>query len=285
MKMERVRKPDWLKVRLGDNARFTHTRQLLDEQGMHTICSSGRCPNLGECWSMGTATLMIAGEVCTRSCKFCNTLTGRPLPLDPDEPGKVATTVQRLQLKYVVITSVDRDDLPDQGAAHWAETIRAIRSRNPETKVEVLIPDFQGKEALIDIVLQARPDVVGHNIETVRRLTPGVRSAARYDTSLAVLRYISEKGFSAKTGLMLGLGERIEEIPETLNDIFATGCRRLTMGQYLQPTRTHLPVAAYIHPDQFAEYKQIALDMGFTHVESGPLVRSSYMAHRNGLKE
>jgi lipoate synthase len=276
--MERVKKPEWLKVKLGDNERFTHTKQLIEGQGLHTICTSGRCPNLGECWGQGTATLMIAGEICTRSCKFCNTLTGKPLPLDPDEPTRVAITVNQLKLKYAVITSVDRDDLPDMGAKHWAETLRQIREINPETRIEVLIPDFQGKENLIDIVLLVPPDVIGHNMETVRRLTPEVRSAAKYDISLAVLKYISEKGYSTKTGLMLGLGETEEELIETLSEIYATGCRRLTMGQYLQPSRKHLPVSEYIHPDKFAEYKQIALDMGFTHVESGPLVRSSYHA-------
>lgn len=283
--MERVRKPNWLKVRLGDNEQFTHTRQLLEAQGLHTICTSGRCPNLGECWGMGTATLMIAGEICTRSCKFCNTLTGKPLPLDPTEPVRVAQTVQKMQLRYAVITSVDRDDLPDLGARHWAETIREVRALNPETKVEVLIPDFQGKMELLDQVLDAHPDVVGHNIETVRRLTPDVRSAAKYDVSLSVLKHISGQGFSAKTGLMLGLGETEGDILQTLDDILATGCLRLTIGQYLQPTRSHLPVATYIHPDKFAEYKRIALEKGFMYVESGPLVRSSYMAHRKGMKD
>ncbi|MDP4270466.1 MAG: lipoyl synthase [Bacteroidota bacterium] len=282
--MERVRKPEWLKVKLGDNERFTQTKHLIEGQGLHTICTSGRCPNLGECWGQGTATLMIAGEICTRSCKFCNTATGKPLPLDATEPQRVAMTVNQLKLKYAVITSVDRDDLPDMGANHWAETLLQIRKQNPETSIEVLIPDFQGEAKLIDIVLAAHPDVVGHNVETVRRLTPEVRSAAKYETSLAVLKYISEKGFSAKTGLMLGLGETEEELIEALSEIYATGCRRITLGQYLQPTRKHLPVSAYIHPDKFAEYKQIALDMGFTHVVSGPLVRSSYMAHRTGIE-
>ncbi len=278
--MERVRKPEWLKVRLGDNEQFTHTKQLLEAQGLHTICTSGRCPNLGECWGMGTATLMIAGDICTRSCRFCNTLTGKPLPLDPTEPVLVAQTVRQMQLRYAVITSVDRDDLSDLGAMHWSETIHEVRTLNPMARIEVLIPDFQGKIDLLDLVLKACPDVVGHNLETVRRLTPEVRSAAKYEVSLSVLKYISTKGFSAKTGLMLGLGETEEELLQTLDDILATGCRRLTMGQYLQPTLKHLPVSAYIHPDKFAEYKQIALDKGFTHVESGPLVRSSYHAHK-----
>lgn len=276
--MERVRKPEWLKVKLGNNAQFAATKHLIEGQGLHTICTSGRCPNLGECWGQGTATLMIAGEICTRSCKFCNTLTGRPLPLDAGEPERIAMTVRQLKLKYAVITSVDRDDLPDMGASHWADTLRQIREQNPETRIEVLIPDFQGREDFVDIVLNAHPDVVGHNVETVCRLTPEVRSAAKYDISLAVLKYISAKGFSAKTGLMLGLGETEEELLEALCEVFATGCRRLTLGQYLQPTRNHLPVVDYIHPDKFEEYKHIALEMGFTHVESGPLVRSSYHA-------
>jgi lipoyl synthase len=245
---------------------------------LHTICTSGRCPNLGECWSMGTATVMIAGDVCTRSCKFCNTKTGQPLPLDDGEPLRVALSVKQMQLKHAVITSVDRDDLADLGAQHWMETILTVRMLNSKTVVEVLIPDFQGRTELLDALFVSLPDIVGHNMETVRRLTPQVRSAAKYDVSLSVLKHISEKGFEAKTGLMLGLGETEEEILETLHDIIQTGCRRLTMGQYLQPTRKHLPVEAYIHPDKFAFYKQKAIEMGFVHVESGPLVRSSYHA-------
>lgn len=276
--MERIKKPDWLKIKLGENSNFTRTKTILEANGLHTICSSGRCPNLGECWGAGTATLMIGGDICTRSCKFCNTKSGRPMPLDADEPKRVAESIKLMQLKYAVITSVDRDDLSDLGANHWYETLIAIRSSNPNTKIEVLIPDFQGNSKLLDVVLAAHLDVVGHNVETVRRLTPQVRSAAKYDVSLAVLKYISEKGFEAKTGLMLGLGESEEEIIETLQDIFQSGCKRLTMGQYLQPTRTHLPVVAYIHPDKFAFYKQKALEIGFVHVESGPLVRSSYHA-------
>jgi lipoic acid synthetase len=278
--MERVKKPDWLKIKLGENSNFTRTKTILEANGLHTICSSGRCPNLGECWGAGTATLMIGGDICTRSCKFCNTKSGRPMPLDLDEPKRVAESIKLMQLKYAVITSVDRDDLADLGANHWYETLIAIRSNNPNTQIEVLIPDFQGNTTLLDVVLAAPLDVVGHNVETVRRLTPQVRSAAKYDVSLAVLKYISEKGFDAKTGLMLGLGESEEEIIETLHDIFESGCKRLTMGQYLQPTRTHLPVVAYIHPDKFYFYKQKALEIGFVHVESGPLVRSSYHASK-----
>ncbi len=276
--MERVKKPEWLKVKLGDNQQFSHTKGLLDVNGLNTICSSGRCPNLGECWGRGTATLMIGGDICTRSCRFCNTQTGRPLPPDAGEPLRVAQTIAQLNLKYAVITSVDRDDLPDLGAQHWADTIVAIRRLNPETGVEVLIPDFQGRTELIDVVLLTNPDVVGHNMETVKRLTPEVRSAAKYDVSLSVLRYVSAQGFESKTGLMLGLGETEAELLGALQEIAETGCRRLTLGQYLQPTRKHLPVVEYIHPDKFLEYKEVALAMGFAQVESGPLVRSSYRA-------
>jgi lipoic acid synthetase len=221
---------------------------------------------------------MIAGDICTRSCKFCNTKTGKPLPLDAEEPLRVAETIRLMSLNYAVITSVDRDDLPDLGARHWANTIAAVRRLNPETEIEVLIPDFQGRKEWLDLVLQAKPNVVGHNMETVRRLTPDVRSAARFDVSLDVLRYISDCGFPAKTGLMLGLGETETELLEALREIAQTGCRRLTLGQYLQPTRMHIPVVEYIHPDKFAAYKEMALSMGFAQVESGPLVRSSYHA-------
>jgi len=276
--MERVKKPEWLKVKLGDNRQFSHTKGLLDSNGLHTICSSGRCPNLGDCWGRGTATLMIGGDICTRSCKFCNTKTGKPMPPDAGEPQRVADAIREMSLKYAVITSVDRDDLPDLGAQHWADTLATIRRVNPETVIEVLIPDFRGRKELLDVVLLAKPDVVGHNMETVRRLTPEVRSAAQFDISLSVLRHISERGFESKTGLMLGLGETEPELLEALREIAQTGCRRLTLGQYLQPTRKHWPVAEYIHPDRFAAYKEMALSMGFAHVESGPLVRSSYHA-------
>lgn len=247
---------------------------------MNTICHSGNCPNMGECWARGTATFMIAGDICTRSCKFCNTKTGKPLPLDPDEPRRVAESVKALNLKYAVITSVDRDDLPDQGAEHWVQTIRHIRKACPNTGVEVLIPDFQGKTELVDKVCAAGATVVAHNMETVRRLTPSVRSAAKYDVSLGVLQRIAQNGIPAKTGIMLGLGETPEEILQLMDDLIAINCRILTLGQYLQPTRKHLPVQEYVHPDTFARYKQIALDKGFKHVESGPLVRSSYHAEK-----
>ena len=225
-----------------------------------------------------TATLMIGGEICTRKCRFCNTLSGRPHHLDPNEPRHVAESIKALQLRYAVITSVDRDDLPDYGAAHWIRTVEEVRRMNPDTKIELLIPDFMGRSDLVRQVMATRPHVAGHNMETVRRLTPSVRSVARYDRSLEVLREIAGCGITAKTGFMLGLGETHEEILETMDDILATGCRRLTLGQYLQPTAHHLPVRAYITPEQFAEYKRIALEKGFRHVVSGPLVRSSYHA-------
>lgn len=276
--MEHIKKPEWLKIRLGNNDCFTRTKRIVDSHNLHTICSSGRCPNMGECWQRGTATFMIAGDICTRSCKFCNTKTGKPLPLDPSEPMNVANSVKLMALKHAVVTSVDRDDLPDLGAGHWVATIKAIKQENPDTTIEVLIPDFQGKLPLVDIICEASPDVISHNIETVRRLTPIARSAAKYDISLSVLKRMAENGAKAKSGLMLGLGETLEEVEQTMDDLLLSGCSILTLGQYLQPTRKHLPVAAYIHPDTFIRLKEVALSKGFTHVESGPLVRSSYHA-------
>lgn len=276
--MEHVKKPEWLKIRLGGSETFSQTQKILDNHHLHTICSSGRCPNMGECWSRGTATFMIGGDICTRSCKFCNTKTGRPLMLDPKEPNNVAQSIMLMKLKHAVVTSVDRDDLPDQGAMHWVKTINRIKEVNPNTTLEVLVPDFQGKTELIDMVCAAAPNVISHNMETVRRLTPKVRSAARYDVSLSVLNRISENGLKAKSGIMVGLGETIDEVVELMDDLRSVNCSVMTIGQYLQPSRKHLPVAAYIHPDTFAELKQIAIGKGFTHVESGPLVRSSYHA-------
>ena len=273
-----VRKPDWLKTKLGDNEQFVHTRRVIEGQQLHTICSSGKCPNQAECWSRGTATFMVLGEICTRSCGFCNTLTGKPLPPDADEPRRVAESVKRMALKHVVLTSVDRDDLPDLGAAHWALVIKVLREVNPSTTVEVLIPDFQGRPELIQQIIAAKPEIVSHNLETVRRLTPQVRSAAKYVTSLTVLRQLSDAGIRAKSGLMLGLGETEAELLEAMDDLLANGCSILTLGQYLQPTRKHLPVQAYIHPDDFKRAKEIGLQKGFAFVESGPLVRSSYHA-------
>lgn len=273
-----VMKPDWLKIDLTAKKETGETADILAQHHLNTICTSGLCPNRAECWMARTATLMIGGNICTRKCRFCNTLSGRPNALDPDEPRHVAESIKSLGLRYAVITSVDRDDLPDHGAAHWVRTVEEIRTLNPNTKIELLIPDFMGKPDLIRMVMDTHPHMAGHNMETVRRLTPSVRSVARYDRSLEVLREISRCGITAKTGIMVGLGESPEEVLETMDDILATGCRRLTIGQYLQPTATHLPVAEYIPPQQFAEYKKIACAKGFDHVESGPLVRSSYHA-------
>ena len=273
-----VMKPKWLKIDLTSKKSTGETAGILAKHHMNTICTSGLCPNRSECWMARTATLMIGGDICTRKCRFCNTLSGRPRLLNPDEPRRVAESVKALKLRYAVITSVDRDDLPDYGAAHWIKTIEEIRRLNPDTKIELLIPDFMGKADLIRQVMATHPHVAGHNMETVRRLTPSVRSVARYERSLEVLREIANCGITAKTGFMLGLGETHDEILETMDDILSTGCQRLTLGQYLQPTAEHLPVKAYITPEKFAEYKQIALEKGFKHVVSGPLVRSSYHA-------
>lgn len=273
-----VMKPDWLKINLTSKKSSGETAGILARHHMNTICTSGLCPNRTECWAARTATLMIGGEICTRKCRFCNTLSGRPNALNPNEPQHVAESIKALKLRYAVITSVDRDDLPDYGADHWVKTVEAIQKLNPDTKIELLIPDFMGKKELIQKVLATKPHVCGHNMETVRRLTPSVRSVAQYDRSLEVLAEIARNGVQAKTGFMLGLGETHEEILQTMDDILATGCKRLTLGQYLQPTAKHLPVAAYISPKQFEEYKKIGLAKGFKHVVSGPLVRSSYHA-------
>ena len=279
--VEHVKKPEWLKIRLRGNEHFAETKRIVESHCLHTICTSGKCPNMGECWSRGTATFMIAGEICTRSCRFCNTLTGKPLPLDPREPGRVAESVRLMQLKHAVVTSVDRDDLPDLGAGHWAATIREIKAVNPGTSLEVLIPDFQGRLELVDLVIDAHPEIISHNMETVRRISPTVRSAAKYETSLAVLRHIAERGVTAKTGIMVGLGETEEEVWELMDDVLNQGVRILTIGQYLQPSRKNIPVSEYIHPDQFAAYREKALEKGFRHVESAPLVRSSYHAEKH----
>lgn len=279
--MERVRKPEWLKISIGANERYTETKRIVESHCLHTICSSGRCPNMGECWGRGTATFMIGGNICTRSCKFCNTPTGRPLPLDPQEPTHVAESVRLMKLSHAVVTSVDRDDLPDLGAAHWAQTIREIRRLNPETTLEVLIPDFQGRGELVAQVIEARPDIISHNMETVRRLSPLVRSAARYDTSLDVIRQIAASGITAKSGIMVGLGETPAEVEEVMDDLRAAGCQIMTIGQYLQPSHRHYPVAEYVTPAQFKRYEETGLAKGFTQVESGPLVRSSYHAEKS----
>lgn len=280
MDIKHVRKPDWLKVNFGANEKYAETKRIVDGHCLHTICSSGRCPNIGECWGRGTATFMIGGDICTRACKFCNTKSGRPAPLDETEPANVARSVKLMKLRYAVITSVDRDDLPDLGASHWVKTISEVKSVAPETALEVLIPDFQGRNDLLDMIADAGADVVSHNIETVRRLTQEVRSRAKYETSLHVLQYLSDKAVTVKSGLMVGLGETAEEVESTMDDLLSCGCRILTIGQYLQPTHRHYPVHEYITPAQFDYYKQAALAKGFKEVESAPLVRSSYRADK-----
>ncbi len=279
--MEFIRKPEWLRTKIYSESSYSEVSTVLKKYGLHTICSSGRCPNQSECWSRGTATLMIGGDICTRACKFCNTKTGRPLPLDKNEPTNVAKSIQLMKLKHAVITSVDRDDLPDGGANHWAATISEIKRLNPETTIEVLIPDFDGNTDLIDLVINEKPNIISHNLETVRRITPLIRTKAKYDTSLKVLQYIASQGIVAKTGIMLGLGETEEEVLQLMDDAIAHNCGVLTIGQYMQPSRKHAQVSAYINPDKFAEYKKIALGKGFKHVESGPFVRSSYHAEKH----
>lgn len=275
-KVTRNIKPDWLKIKLHNSEGFAEVSSLVKKHSLHTICESGKCPNKAECWSRRTATFMILGDICTRACKFCATRTGKPLPPDPGEPERVADSVRKMEIKHVVITSVDRDDLTDGGACHWAAVIRAVRLLNPETTVEVLIPDF-GPERL-DIVLEAKPHIVGHNIECVERLTPLTRSRARYANSLETIRYIASCGGVVKSGLMLGLGENESEILQTLDDLVAAGCRIVTIGQYLRPTLSHLPVVEYVTPEKFKWYGERALEKGFSYAASGPLVRSSYMA-------
>ncbi|MBS6239309.1 MAG: lipoyl synthase [Bacteroides sp.] len=277
---DRIRKPEWLKISIGANERYTETKRIVESHCLHTICSSGRCPNMGECWGKGTATFMIGGDICTRCCKFCNTQTGKPLPLDMKEPTHVAESIALMKLSHAVITSVDRDDLPDLGAAHWARTIHEIKRLNPETTIEVLIPDFQGRKELVSQVIEAQPEIISHNMETVKRITPLVRSAARYETSLEVIRQIADSGITAKSGIMVGLGETPEEVEALMDDLRHTGCQILTIGQYLQPSHKHYPVAEYVTPAQFASYKETGLAKGFDQVESAPLVRSSYHAEK-----
>ena len=273
-----AKKPDWLKIRLHRDAAFAGVQRIVREHNLHTICSSGKCPNQAECWSRRTATFMILGEVCTRSCRFCATRTGRPDAIDGNEPREVARSVRLMQLRHVVVTSVTRDDLPDGGAGHWAATVRAIREENPDATIELLIPDLDARPDLLDTVLASQPDIIGHNIETVERLTPEVRSRARYRTSLETLRYLHGQGAVTKSGLMVGLGESDEEVIETLADLRKAGVEIVTLGQYLRPTLEHYPLAAYITPEKFDRYRQQALAMGFGYCASAPLVRSSYLA-------
>jgi lipoic acid synthetase len=261
--------------------RYSKVKNLVEKNRLHTICTSGNCPNIGECWNSGTATFMILGNICTRACKFCATVTGRPLPPDPQEPERLAEAVKILNLKHCVITSVDRDDLPDGGAAHWAETIHNVKKINPGITIECLIPDFDSNPENIQKVIDASPEVISHNIETVRRLTPQIRTKARYEKSLGVLTYITGQGKTAKSGFMLGMGETEEEVLETIKDIHETGCKILTIGQYLQPAFGFMEVVEYILPEKFEQYRIAAIKTGFRFVESSPLVRSSYHAERH----
>ncbi|MGB6036584.1 MAG: lipoyl synthase [Cryomorphaceae bacterium] len=278
---ERVKKPKWLRVKLPTGAEYKQVRDIVEEHKLHTICESGNCPNMGECWGAGTATFMILGNICTRSCGFCAVDTGRPEAVDTFEPGRVARSVKLMGVKHCVITSVDRDDLPDGGSLIWAQTVRAIRNQSPETTLETLIPDFMGKWDNLQNSIDVAPEIVSHNLETVRRLTKQVRIQAKYDRSLEVLRRLKRGGMKTKSGVMLGLGETETEVIETMEDLRSVGTDILTLGQYLQPTRKHLPVAEFITPEKFAEYKQLGLKMGYKFVESGPLVRSSYHAEKH----
>ncbi len=277
-------KPKWLRVKLPTGQKYTQLRGLVDKYNLHTICTSGSCPNMGECWGEGTATFMILGNICTRSCGFCGVQTGRPGNVDWAEPEKVARSIKIMGIKHAVITSVDRDDLKDMGSIIWAETVKAIRRMNPNTTLETLIPDFQGAHKPIDRIVEVAPEVVSHNMETVRRLTREVRIQAKYDRSLEVLRYLKQSGINrTKSGIMLGLGEREDEVFETMEDLRAANVDVLTIGQYLQPSKKHLPVKEFIVPEQFKKYETAGLQMGFRHVESGALVRSSYKAHKHIL--
>ena len=279
--VEKIRKPKWLKVKLPTGEAYKNVRGITKSHNLHTICESGNCPNMGECWGAGTATFMILGNICTRSCGFCNVMTGRPLAVDVLEPKKVAQSIKLMKVKHAVITSVDRDDLADGGASIWVETINEIRKANPLTTMETLIPDFKGRLKDIQPIIDAAPEVVSHNMETVRRLTKKVRIQAKYDRSLDTLRYLNEGGIKTKSGVMLGLGETEQEIVETMHDLRAVGVSILTLGQYLQPSKKHLPVVEFITPKQFDKYKEIGLSLGFQHVESSPLVRSSYHVEKH----
>jgi len=275
------RKPAWLKTRLPQGKEFLAVKEIVEKNKLHTICSSGRCPNMGECWGASTATFMILGNICTRSCKFCNVSTGKPLPPDPDEPARVARSAQLMKLKHVVVTSVDRDDLPDGGASVWVQTIMELKHQLPGATIEALIPDFDGKAHLVSLVASAGAEVVSHNLETVKRLTPVIRSKAKYQTSLQVLKTISDSGVTTKSGIMAGLGETPQEVLKCLADMKSAGVQVVTIGQYLAPTKNHFPVVEYITPELFEYFKTEGLQMGFRRVESGPLVRSSYKAENH----
>jgi lipoyl synthase len=277
----KLKKPNWLRVKLPIGESYKHVRGLVDKNKLHTICESGNCPNMGECWGEGTATFMILGNICTRSCRFCAVATGRPEAIDWDEPQRVAEAINLMKVKHAVVTSVDRDEQPDGGSIIWYNTIKAIKTLNPNTTLETLIPDFRGIKEQIDRVIDAAPEVVSHNMETVERITKKVRVQAKYDRSLFVLDYLKKGGMRTKTGIMLGIGETKEEVVETMKQLVDVGCDVLTLGQYLQPTPKHLPVQRFVHPDEFKELKNIGYDLGFDYVESGPLVRSSYHSEKH----
>ncbi|NTW26399.1 MAG: lipoyl synthase [Lentimicrobium sp.] len=276
-----LKKPDWLKIKLPGGKNFASVKEIVEGKKLHTICASGNCPNMGECWNAGTATFMILGDICTRSCRFCATKTGRPLPVDNGEPVRLAESIRLMKLRHCVITSVDRDDLPDGGAEHWAECIRQIKRLNPGVSIEVLIPDFNGNTAHLNLIIHEKPEIISHNLETVRRLTPQIRSAARYERSLSVLKHIASSGLKAKSGIMVGIGETESEVFETMNDLLAAGVSVMTIGQYLRPTLDHLPVEEYITPEIFEKYRIAGIEKGFRHMESRPLVRSSYHAEKH----
>jgi lipoic acid synthetase len=276
-----LKKPNWLRVKLPIGESYKHVRGLVDTHKLHTICESGNCPNMGECWGAGTATFMILGNVCTRSCGFCAVATGRPGAVDWDEPQRVAEAIHLMKVKHAVITSVDRDELKDGGSIIWYNTIEAVKGLNPGTTLETLIPDFQGRPDQVQRIIDAAPDVVSHNMETVERMTRQVRIQAKYRRSLEVLRMLKEGGMRTKTGIMLGLGETKEEVIQSMEDLVGVGCDVLTLGQYLQPTKKHLAVQRFVHPDEFAELREIGYELGFDYVESGPLVRSSYHSEKH----
>lgn len=277
----RVKKPNWLRVKLPIGEEYRHVRNLVDNHKLHTICESGNCPNMGECWGAGTATFMILGNICTRSCGFCAVATGRPEAVDWDEPQRVAEAIHLMKVKHAVITSVDRDELKDGGSTIWANTVKAVRALNPETTLETLIPDFRGQWENLERIIEVAPEVVSHNVETVERMTRKVRIQAKYRRSMEVIRRLKDGGMRTKSGIMLGLGEEKDEVIQSLQDLKDNGCDVVTLGQYLQPTQKHLPVVRFVHPDEFAEYREAGYKIGLDYVESGPLVRSSYHSEKH----
>jgi lipoic acid synthetase len=284
--MQYQRKPDWLKIQLPKSDSYKRINQLIQANNLHTICTSGKCPNMGECWNNGTATFMILGDICTRGCRFCNVKTAKyPGEIDKNEPVKLARSIAKLNIKHAVITSVDRDDLEDKGAGHWAETIKQLKEHNPELTIESLIPDFDAIPELLDLIVDAAPDVVSHNLETIERLTPQIRSKAQYRSSLEVLKYLADNGMKTKSGIMVGLGETKEEVIQVMDDLLEVNCKVITIGQYLQPSPKNMKVERFVTPEEFKEYENIGKEKGFEFVESGPLVRSSYHAEKHITKK